>query len=71
MEAPPPPSFYHVFTSRHHLPLCYVAQGRPITGVDKGFISLGFIVAPLEAHAGHQNSCMLHVQLEFRYQGDM
>ena len=25
----------------------------------------------LEAHAAHQNSFLLHVQLEFRYQGDM
>ncbi len=41
-------------------------QGMPVRGADKGFI-----VAPLEAHATPQNSFLLYLQLEFRYQGDM
>ncbi len=49
-----------------------VVHGRPVRGAGRGFIApVFFIVAPLEAHAAHQNSFLLHVQLEYEYQGDM
>ncbi len=63
-------SLWPVCTVRHYLPFG-VVQGRPVRGAGRGVYSPEFIVAPLEAHATHQNSFLLHVQLEFRYQGDM
>ncbi len=58
-------------TGRHYLPFDIV-QGRPVRGAGSYFYSPEFIVAPLEAHAAHQNSFLLHVlQLEFGYQGNM
>ncbi len=64
----PPPFFYVLArgTSRHYLPFD-VVQGRSVCGVGKFF----FIVALLEVHATPQNSPLLHVQLEFGYQGDL
>ncbi len=63
-------TFWPVYSVRHYLPF-RVVQGRPVRGAGRGFYSPGIIVAPLEAHAAHQNSFLLRVQLEFRYQGDM
>ncbi len=55
-------------TSRHYLPLAAV-QDRPVRGAGRDFIAPG-----LEAHAAHQNSFLLHLQVSttrVKYQGDM